>query len=57
MKDLLTTLSIDICVMLYVLFGDIEMILKIVLLAATILYTCVKIFNELKNKKPWVTKM
>jgi hypothetical protein len=51
-KDLFTTLSIDICVMLYVLFGDIEIILKIVLLAATILYTCVKIFNELKNKKP-----
>ena len=52
MKDLFTTLSIDIGVMLYVLFGDIEMILKLLLLVATIVYTCVKIFNEIKNKKP-----
>jgi hypothetical protein len=51
MKDFLATLSIDITVLLFVIFGNIEMMLKIFLLIATIIYTCIKIYAELKKVK------
>jgi|688.fasta_scaffold222495_6 hypothetical protein len=46
MKDLLTTLGIDVTVLCLVIFGEIELIFKIVLLGITIAYTILKLINE-----------
>ncbi len=46
MKDLLTTLGIDVTVLCLVIFGEIELIFKIVLLCITIAYTILKLINE-----------
>jgi hypothetical protein len=49
MKDLFTTLGIDVTVLCLVIFGDIEALFKIILLAVTIVYTLFKLLNEYKK--------
>lgn len=51
MKDLFATVGIDVAVLCIVqfVFGDIELIFKIILLAVTIVYTLFKLLNEYKK--------